>query len=168
MKERVRVLKGVQRIDLLHEQLGPLEEGEETQLWSWQAKILEKHGLVECQRIGTTDLRRLIIAEERNSNLEKLPENFYFLMRGEISKLRRSGDHEEAERLKSGLAALLEIRLPKLLMLSLSPEDSGEILAEEKFLINRLASVLRNWNKKIERFLETGGEVNLGDVTGVI
>jgi hypothetical protein len=168
MKEQVRVLKEVREINLPTGRLGPFEVGEEIKLWVWEAKVLERQGLVERRRITPTDVKRLIIAEERNPELEKLPENFYFSVKEEVSNLRRMGDHEKANELKSQALVLFEIRLPKLLTLALSPEDSGEIPAEEKFLINRLAFVYRIWVQNFEKFLEAGEEVDQSDFRGTI
>jgi hypothetical protein len=168
MKEQVRVLKEVRGMDLPTGRLGPLEMGEEIKLWVWEAKVLERHGLVERRRVTPTDIKRLIIAEERNLELEKLPENFYFFVREEVSNLRKRGDHERADELKSQVLTLFEIRLPKLLTLVLSPGGSGEIPAEEKFLINRLAFVYRTWIQKFEKFLEAGEEADRSDFRGTI
>jgi hypothetical protein len=168
MKEQVRVLKEVREINLPTGRLGPLEVGEEIKLWAWEAKVLEHHGLVERRRVIPTDIKRLIIAEERNPELEKLPENLYLSVREEVSNLRRRGDHEKADELKSQALILFEVRLPKLLTLALSPENSGEIPVEEKFLINRLAFVYRTWAQNFEKFLEAGEEVDQSDFRGTI
>lgn len=168
MRQQVKVVNDVPLTDLCGRQLGPLEPGEEIEAWVWEAKVLERHGLAERRKISSTEIRQLIISEERSPDIEKLPENFYFSVREEISKHHASGHHEEADELKSQILALIEIRLPKLLNLVLSPEDSHETLDEEKFLINRLASLLTDWNRKLERFLEAGEEVNRGDFRGNI
>jgi hypothetical protein len=168
MKEQVRILKEIQRIDFPSRPLGPWEKGEEAEIWHWEAKVLERRGLIERRRVTPTDVRRLIIAEERSSNPEKLPTDFYLSVRERISDLHKSGGHEEADELKSRVLTLLEVRIPKLLKFVLLPEESGEILPEEKFLINRLALVYRTWSQKLERFLEAGEEVNRDDVRGTI
>jgi hypothetical protein len=168
MRESVRILDEVQAVDLAWRQLGPFKCGDEVEVWSWEAKVLERRGLAERRRITPTDVRRLIIAEERNPNPEKLPENFYSKVRDEVLSLRESGDDEKADELKSQTLALLEVRLPKLLRFVFSPEDSKEVLPEERFLINRLAFVLNTWGRKLEKFLETGEEVDRGDSGGTI
>lgn len=168
MKEQVRVLKEVRPINLLEKRFGPFEAEEEVEVWPWEARVLERHGAVERRRIAPTEVKQLIISEERNPELEKLPENFYFSVREEISSLHRAGDHRKAKNLKTQTLTLFEIRLPKLLTLALSPEGAGEILPEERFFINRLAFLLKDWNQKLERFLEAGEEVDRGEIRGTV
>ncbi len=122
-------------------------------------------------RISPTDIKQKIISEERNTYLEKIPENFYFQIAEEITALMDSGEKEKAEELKSEVLTLLQTRMPKFLNLALSPEDAGDIPYEEKFLINRLAFVLKSWNRNMERLLEARGageEVDRGGIRGTI
>lgn len=160
MRERIRVLNKVPEINLAEVSLGPFDVGDEAEVWPWEAKILERHGLAESSKISSTDIRQRIIAEERSQDLEAIPENFYFLARKEVANLKKAGEKEKADDLKSWTLALLEIRLPKLLKLVQSPESSGNVPLEEKFFVNRLAFITKVWSQKLERFLEAGEEVD--------
>lgn len=160
MKEHVRVIKDMPELKLAGRQLGSISDGEEITLWSWEAAVLERHGIVVPTKKPTiSELRKLVLTEERSSGLATLPENFYSSVIHEISNLRAGGDPEKAGGLKAQTMALLETRLPKLLRLALSPESLGEMPLEERFLVNRLAGVLENWNQGLsESFEKVGGE----------
>ncbi len=167
MKESVKLEKAVppELFGNSFESLGP---GDEVEVWTWQAKVLEKHGIAKRTRIDPIIVKQKIISEERNTYLEKIPENFYFQIAEEIAALKSSGETEKAEGLKSDVLTLLQTRMPKFLNLALSPEESADIPHEEKFLINRLAFVLKSWNQNMERLLETGEEVDRGGIRGTI
>jgi hypothetical protein len=168
MRQHVKILKKVEAFDISGTKFGPFEASDEVDVWSWEANVLERHGLAERQRITPTQVRQLIISEERNSVLENLPENFYFSVRDEISALHKSNDGAKAQELKSHVSALLETRLTKLLKLVPSPEESANIPPEERFLVNRLAAVFKAWSKNLEGFLGTQEEADKGDITGVV
>jgi len=159
MKEHVRVLKDMQEVKLVGRQLGPLTTGEETELWPWEAEVLERHGIVMLTLKPTfAELRKLILMEERSSGLAPLPEYFYSSVAREISTLRASGDIEKADGFKTQTLALVEIRLYKLVRLALSPGDIEGLSLEEHFLVNRLADVFENWGRELSESLEKAGE----------
>jgi len=159
MKEHVRVLKDMQEVKLVGRQLGPLMAGEETELWPWEAKVLERHGIVMLALKPTAaELRKLILMEERSSGLASLPGYFYSSVAREISTLRATGDLEKADGLKAQTLALVEIRLPKLVRLALSPNNLSGLSFEEHFLVNRLADMLENWGRGLSESLEKAGE----------
>jgi hypothetical protein len=159
MKEHVRVLKDMQEVKLVGRQLGPLTAGEETELWPWEAGVLERHGIVMLTMKPTAaELRKLILMEERSSGLAPLPEYFCSSVAREILTLRATGDIEKADGLKAQILALVEIRLPKLVRLALSPDNLGGLLLEERFLINRLADMLENWGRGLSESFEKAGE----------
>jgi len=165
---RVRVLKDLPAINLVGRQLGPLAEGEETQLEVWEAAVLERHGFVEfLQKLTSTELRKLLLAEERESGLTPLPDDFYSSVAQKISFARAAGQHEEAEEIQTQVSTLLEIRIPKLVRFALSPESVGPLPPQELFLINRLAVSLDSWSKRLkESFEKVGEEVGKNEEIG--
>jgi hypothetical protein len=159
MKEHVRVLKDMQEVKLVGRQLGPLTTGEETELWPWEAGVLERHGVVMLTlKPASAELRKLILMEERSSGLAPLPEYFYSSVAREILTLQAAGDLEKADGLKAQTLALVEIRFPKLVRLALSPNNLGGLSLEEHFLVNRLADLLENWGRRLSESLEKAGE----------
>lgn len=159
MRQRVRVIQDLPAIKLVGRQLGPLAKGEETEIEPWEAEVLERHGFVEpIRKLATTDIRKFILAEERESKPAPLPLDFYSLVAQKIASLRAAGEHEEAEEIKVQVTTLMEIRVPKLLRLALSPENLGELPPEERFLINRLAAMLDSWSGRLNELFEKAGE----------
>ncbi|MDI6643003.1 MAG: hypothetical protein QMD95_03015 [Candidatus Hodarchaeaceae archaeon] len=169
MKKNIRVLLDMPELKLINRKLGPFEAGDEVELWAWDATVLERHGIAApVQKPPISELRRQILAEERSIELAPLSEDFYSEVARNISTLRAAGDFEKAEELKAQTLALLEIRLPKLVRLALSPEGKSLPL-EEHFLINRLASVVENWTQRLsESFEEAGEEVEKNELGGPI
>lgn len=159
MKQSVRVLKDVPEIKLVMRQLDPLASGDEVELWSWEASVLERHGIVvSVQKPTSAELRKLILTEERSSELVPLSDNFYPSVAREILTLQIGGDIEKASGLKDKTLTLTEIRLPKLVRLALSPEGRNKLPLEEHFLINRLAEVLDGWSRRLSDLFEKAGE----------
>lgn len=159
MKKHVRVLKDIQEVKLVGRQLGPLAAGEEAELWPWDVDVLERQGIVaSTQKLTSTEVRKLILMEERSSMLAPLPEDFYSSIAREISTLRATGDLEKADGLRDQALALVEIRLPKLVRLALSPNNISGLSLEEHFLVNRLADLLENWANGLSWSLEEAGE----------
>ncbi len=158
MKKQVCISKPVPELKLVHRQLGPFEAGDEVELWPWDAAVLERHGMAEpVQKTASSGLRKLILAEERDMGLVPLSEDFYPSVTHDISTLRAAGDFEKAEELKNQTLTLMEIRLPKLVRLALSP-DGKSLPLEEHFLINRLANVIENWSERLSESFEKVGE----------
>ncbi|HID60571.1 MAG TPA: DNA replication complex GINS family protein [Hadesarchaea archaeon] len=159
MKMNVRILKEVPEIKLVRRQLGPLAVGDEAEMWVWDAVALERHGIAEpVQKLTPPELRKLILAEERSSGLTSLSSNFYQSVARGISTLQTMGKFEKASELKDQALTLVEIRLPKLLRLALSPEVPSGLPPEEHFLINRLADMVENWSKRLSDSFENTGE----------
>ncbi len=159
MKRKVRILKEVPEIKLVRRELGPLVPGDEVEVWTWDAMVLERHGVAESvQKFEPAELRRLILAEERSLSIGSLPDDFYRLAAQRISMLREAGESKRADGLRDQILALVEIRLPKLLRLALSPGEVLGLPVEEHFLINRLADTLDGWIERLSASLERSGE----------
>ncbi|RLG57047.1 MAG: hypothetical protein DRN83_02770 [Hadesarchaea archaeon] len=159
MKTKVHILKEVPEIKLVRRQLGSFARGDEVELWTWDAIVLERHGVAESvQKLEPAELRKLILAEERNLSIEPLPDDFYRLAAQRISILREAGKSKRADELREQILALVEIRLPKLLRLALSPGEALDLPVEEHFLINRLADTLDGWIERLSALLERSGE----------
>jgi len=157
--KRVRILKDLPAMKLVGRQLGPLAEGEETELEAWEAAVLERHGFVEpIQKLTLVELRKLLLAEERESEPAPLPVDFYSSIAQEIAFARAAGEHEKAEEIRTQVSTLMEVRIPKLVRFALYPEGAGPLPPQERFLINRLAATLDIWGKRLNESLEKAGE----------
>jgi DNA replication initiation complex subunit (GINS family) len=159
MKRRVRLLRDLPGVRFVGRELGPFAAGEEVDLWPWEAEVLERNGfVVPVQKTTPLEVRKLILSEERSSALAPLPEDFFLSLSQEISALRRAGEVKKADELKEQALTLVEIRLPKLLQLSLSPESASGLSIDERFLVNSLADIVEDWKKKLSESLEKTGE----------
>jgi len=159
MKRGVKFIGGLQELRLVDRTLGPFSPGDEAELWKWDAEVLENHGIVvPIQKISPQEMRKLILLQERNPGPIQLPKDLYGVVRDQIKALERAGNHKAAEELRSGLMTLIEIRLPKLILLSLTPEIRVELPPEEVFLLNRLADNVEEWSRRLVEESEKIGE----------
>lgn len=155
MKQRVQVLEDFPEVELVGRKLGPLESGEETLMRPWEASVLERHGIVEpTEEFKLVGLRKRILAEERSSNLESLPDNFYHGLSHWIENLRLEGRSDEIEKLKESVNTLLEIRVQKLARQAAFSSPIENLSFEEKFLANRLSDVISKWRRGLVRLFE--------------
>jgi hypothetical protein len=155
MKQRVRILRDFPAVNLVGRQLGPFKTGQEVELEAWEVSVLEKHGFGEAlQKLKLVELKKFILEEERTSEPAALRQDFYTSLSHAISDLRAKERLEEIEELRSAVVALTETRLQKLVQLAISQVPHENLLPEEKFLVNRLAMVIEDWNKWLESLFQ--------------
>jgi len=160
MKQRVRILKDLPEIRLVKRKLGPLVSGDEMELWTWDAAALKRQGVaVILQPMTASEIRMQLLAEERSLGLSALPEDFYIAVAHNVSLLLSEGRKEEAKELVTQVLSLLEIRLPKIITLALSPEVPSGLTPEERFLANSVAETVENWTGRLRKLLEFEEEV---------
>jgi len=160
VKQRVRILKEIPEVKLIKRKLGPQSIGDELELWAWDATVLKRHGIAEILQDPTVpELRKLVLAEERSLEPCPLPEGFYNSVARNASIFLSEGKREEAKELESQFFSLLEIRMPKLVRLALSPETPVGLQPEEHFLVNNLAEIIENWTRRLRRLFESKEEV---------
>ncbi|KXB02646.1 hypothetical protein AKJ45_01620 [candidate division MSBL1 archaeon SCGC-AAA261F19] len=154
-KQLVRVLEDLSELELVGRSLGPLESGEEVYMRPWEASVLERRGIVEpTENFTLVGLRKRILAEEKSSKLEDLPESFYQVVFHRIENLRLEDRHDRAKEIDEALSALLDLRVQKLARLSISSTDIEGLPFEEKFLVNRLSDVISEWRRRLNSFFE--------------
>jgi hypothetical protein len=155
MGQRVRILRDVPQVKLVGRQIGPFLAGQEVELEPWEAKVFERHGLAEpVQRLNIAEVRKLLLAEERTAWIGALPPDFYEMIPQAVSSLRAEGQPEKLEEFRAAVWSLLELRLEKLLRAAFSPADLEDLPSREKFLINRLAKVIKDWNEWLDDLFE--------------
>jgi len=150
---KVKILSDVPSFQLVGQDWGPFESGEETELPSWCARVLVRKGVAEPQMISSAELRRKIISEENTLDLNDIESDFYSRVRESVSRLREEARNEEAEELKSFTLTLAEVRLPKLLKAVFDPEGTHATF-EEKFLLNQISSILNLWTDNLRQFID--------------
>ncbi len=165
MKLRVRAIKELPEIKLVKRKLGPLAVGDELELWLWDVSVLKRNGIVDVpQALTAGEVRKLILSEERSLEITQLPEDFYSSITSAVSILSFEGKKDEANELMAQTRSLLEIRLPKLVKLALSPEAPAVLPVGERFLVNNVAELVENWTRRLSKSFELGEEVEKYEV----
>jgi hypothetical protein len=155
MKQKVRIIRDFPTISLVGRQLGPFVAGQEVELEAWEASVVEKHGFGEAiQKLKLIELKKFMLEEERKSEPAALRQDFYTSLLHTISDMRVKEQMEEIEELRSAAAAFSEMRLQKLVRFATSQMPSENLLPEEKFLVNRLAMAIEDWNKWLESLFQ--------------
>lgn len=169
MKRDVKVIQDFPEVDLVGRKLGPFNEGEEVSLRFWEASLLEKRGIVTpLEEISVTSLRKLLIREEKSSQLEELPDYFYHIVFNEIRKYSQEGRTEEAEEMKDIVDSLLSLRVKKLAEMTISSVEPQKVPFEEKFLVNKLSQTLEFWRDRLDHLYEKNPEEEVGAHKGRI
>ena len=158
MRQRVRMLQDLPETQLVKRKLGPLSSGDEVEMWNWDAAVLRKGGLAEVVQPTTADIRMLVLQEERSLEMAPLPEGFYEQIARGVSALLHEGKKEEADELMSQTFSLLEMRMPKLMRLALSPEAPHGLTLEEHFLANTVTETVENWYRRLRAHFVVGEE----------
>jgi DNA replication initiation complex subunit (GINS family) len=141
VKVKIRLLRGNLELEGLRE----LSEGEEVEVEEWTARNLIGRGLAElAEPLDLAELRRMILAEEREKGLRKLPDDF--LLRLSLS-LQRAGEAEA--QMREAAEELLEVRVQK--MLANLPSRDENMLPEEASLFNLLSADLERWREEMKR-----------------
>ena len=121
--------------------------GEEVEVEEWTAKTLIKKGLAEIvEPLTFVELRRMVLAEERERGLRELPPDF--LVRLSLA-LEQAG--ELRNQMVEAAEELLETRIQKIL--SNLPYKSENMLPEEVALLNLLSVELERWKEEMKRRL---------------
>ena len=166
MKQRVRILRDFPMLELVGRQLGPFTAGQEAELEVWESVVLVRHGFAELEpKITVTELRKLMLAEERTLEPAPLPGGFYSSLAQHVSDLRAANQQEEIEELRAAVAAFAEVRTQKLVRAIISPVVAENLLPDERFFVNRLMVAMEDWNNWLESLFEkeeVGGNGKFG------
>ena len=143
--------------------VGPLEEGNEYEVYFWTAQELEKSGIARIQEEEKVDVAKLnkIQWTERIQSpgqISKLPENFYPKVRRYLKNLRQEfvRDPEkvrEYERVRQLAQDIINSRLKKIISIASAPAQTENALRnladEEKFLYEKLFKLIYQWKTQI-------------------
>ncbi|TRO54405.1 DNA replication complex GINS family protein [Candidatus Bathyarchaeota archaeon] len=141
---------------------GPVEKGREFDLPRWVAVLLASNNMVQLKapEISVPDLHKALLREAGEPVLQPLTPNYYFQIRTAIEHLiqqnkKAPNDVRVASQAKMEtlLRDLIANRLLKLMKLASREERIREtkkkMTEEERWLFDKLASLLRNWQKEV-------------------
>jgi hypothetical protein len=162
--EKVKVISKIPEIEVVGGKIGPLDQGAEAEFEPWQVVVLEHHGLVEpVKELTVAELRKLLLAEERERGLAPLPHDFYLTVVQHLERLEARGAKDETQKFRDTLDGLVEARVQKLLKFASTGEEPLDVSPEEQFLVNRVSEVLSNWKGRLFKLLEKGEEAGKND-----
>jgi len=143
--------------------VGPLEEGNEYEVYYWAALELEKSGIAhihEEEQVDAAKLNKIQWTERIQSpgQISRLPENFYPKVRRYLTKLKQEivRDPEkvrEYERVRQLAQDIINSRLKKIISIASAPAQTENALRnladEEKFLYEKLFKLICQWKTQI-------------------
>ncbi|MEM2878142.1 MAG: hypothetical protein QXG10_01095 [Candidatus Hadarchaeales archaeon] len=160
----------MEEVKLVDRTLGPFSAGDEVELWKWDAEVLEKHSLVVPSKLfSVQDMRKLALLQERSQSPITLPADFYSIALDSFRDILSSEGRKAADEMKSALMSLVEIRIPKLVLLSVSSGSGFNLPPEEMVLINRISEEVDEWSRKfLNELKKIGEEVEKGGSGGTV
>nr|MDO8100353.1 hypothetical protein [Candidatus Njordarchaeota archaeon] len=144
--------------------LSSVPKGQDVQLPLWAAEVLLKANVAvtrEIQKLNYEDFHKILWKEQRENQLQKLPDDFYILAKELMSSLREKANKEtrsldsirEIAQFETLLRDTVSIRLSKIVKISLRGGDLHGIMnsmtSEEAWLCQRLTKLLGCWEKGI-------------------
>nr|MDO8134367.1 hypothetical protein [Candidatus Njordarchaeum guaymaensis] len=161
---KVTMTKPVEDLLIAGRDLSSTPKGQDVQLPFWAADVLINANVAvtrETQKLNYEDFHKILWKEQRENQLQKLPEEFYILAKELMSSLREKASKEthsldsikELTQFETLLRDTVSIRLSKIVKISLRGGDLHGIInsmtSEEAWLYQRLTKLLRCWEKGI-------------------
>ncbi len=148
--------------------VGPLEEGNEYEVYRWIALELGKSGVAhfrEEEQLDATKLNKIQWTErvQTPGQISRLPEDFYPKLRRCISELRETVAKcpekvREYERVRHLTQDIVNSRLKKIVSFASAPAQTESTLRnlteEERFLYKRLFNLINQWKTQISEYKE--------------
>ena len=162
---RVKIIanKNYPQIRLAGLSFGPLQEGNEYEIFNWIARELVQAGIVHLREEDNLDATKLYKVQWKErvqvaGQISELPDNFYPKLRAYLSELKtgisiQPGKIQEYEKANSLAWDIVNSRLRKIVKLSSGPTQGEQIIQklteEEKLLYLELGKIVSNWRNKI-------------------
>jgi hypothetical protein len=161
---KVTIVKPVDDLVITGKDLASIPKGQEVQLPLWAAEALTKANVAvsrETQKLNYEDFHKILWREQRENQLQKLPEDFYALAKELMNSLGEKASKEtrsldsirEHTQFETVFRDTVAIRLSKIVKISLRGSDLPRIVnsmaSEEAWLYQRLTKLLRCWEKGI-------------------
>jgi len=150
--------------------VGPFDEGNEYEVYFWEAKELVIWGMAHFHEDDVFDATKLFTIQfnerafQMPGQISQMSDDFYPKLRRLISDLKdqaskQSEKYQEYDRAKQLALDIVNSRLKKIVALSSAPTQSEQVLkkftSEEKILYEQLVKIISQWKTKI---LENKGE----------
>ena len=150
--------------------VGPFDEGNEYEVYFWEAKELVIAGMAHFREDDVFDATKLFTVQfnerafQMPGQISQMLEDFYPKLRRLIFDLmdqasKQSEKYQEYDRAKQLARDIVNSRLKKIVALSSAPTQSEQVLkkftSEEKILYEQLVKIISQWKTKI---LENKGE----------
>ena len=143
--------------------IGPLQEGNEYDIYYWIALELAKIGIVHFREKDSLDATKLYKVQWKErvqiaGQISELPEDFYPKLRRYLKKLkqdiaRQPEKIQEYQKTKHLANDIVNSRLKKIVTLSSGPTQSEHILnkltAEERLVYMQMGNFVTQWRNQI-------------------
>lgn len=163
---RVIANRSLPEIKLAGLNVGPLEEGNEYELYFWVASELQRSGIVHFREEDMLDIAKLykIQWKERAQaagQISRLPEDFYQKLRRHMSQLKEEPTKTpekmlECEKVKHLANDIVNSRMKKIVSLASASTQSEQILknlaVDERLLYERLHKLVSEWREHVLKF----------------
>jgi hypothetical protein len=161
---KVTMTKPVEDLLIAGRNLSSVPKGQDIQLPLWAAEELMKANIAvtrENQKLNYEDFHKILWKEQRENQLQRLPDEFYTLAKGLMTSLREKASKEtrdldsirELAQFETLLRDTVSIRLSKIVKISLRGGDLHGIMDsmtnEEAWLCQRLTKLLGCWEKRM-------------------
>ena len=154
---KVIVIKDYPKIQIGTRTLGPFVEGREMSLRLWEAAELVQQGVVrykEESKLNVSELYKQSWSEANKPQLQQIEPNFYQKLR--MYYKDPSVEDSEKEKVEGNVTDLMSQRLSKILKIALKGGSRSEMVKnmteEEKWLYDRLNSLIRSWENGLRTF----------------
>ncbi len=143
--------------------VGPLEEGNEYEVYYWIAHELAESGIVHFREDDSLDATKLYKIQWKErvqvpGQISELPEDFYPKLRRYLATLKEQMTKQpekmqEYEKAKQVACDIVNSRLKKIVTLSSGPAQTDQILhkftSEERLIYERLCKIVNEWRTQI-------------------
>lgn len=161
---KVTITKPLDDLVIAGRDLASIPKGQDVTLPLWAAEALIKANMAiarESSKLSYEDFQKILWKEQRETQLQKLPEDFYFLAKELLNSLHERAKKEtrsldnvrELAQFETLLRDIVSVRLSKIVKISLRGNDVPAITnlmpSEEGWLHHRLTALLRSWERGI-------------------
>ncbi|WXG41078.1 MAG: hypothetical protein WED07_09960 [Candidatus Freyarchaeum deiterrae] len=160
---KVIVIKDYPKIQIGNRTLGPFVEGRETSLRLWEAAELVQQGVVrykEETKFNVSELYKQSWSEANKPQLQQIEPNFYQKLR--MCYKDPGMEDSEKEKVEGMVTDLMSQRLSKILKIALKGGSRSEMVKnmteEEKWLYDKLNSLIRSWESGLRTFKKETAE----------
>lgn len=145
--------------------VGPMEEGNEYEVYYWVGDILAREGIVHFREEDELDATRLYKIQWKErvqaaGQISELPENFYPKLRRYITQIKEESTTtrqpekvQEYEKAKHLAWDIVNSRLKKIIALASGPLQTDQIVkkltCEEKLAYKQLYKAINEWRSHI-------------------